>query len=51
MYIYMYIYTYNYPNVFQTGFEAHQASYPMGYGGSFPRGNVAMVWIWPLTTK
>jgi hypothetical protein len=29
---------------------AHPASYPMGTKGSFPRGKVARVWSWPLTS-
>jgi hypothetical protein len=34
----------------QTSSGAHPASYPMGTWGSFPRGKVARVWSWPLTS-
>jgi hypothetical protein len=30
----------------QTSSGAHPASYPMGTGGDFPRGEVARVWSW-----
>jgi hypothetical protein len=34
----------------QNGSGAHSASYPMGARGSFPGGNVAGAWSWPLTS-
>jgi hypothetical protein len=33
----------------QNGSGAHQASYPMGTGDSFPGGKAAGAWSWPLT--
>jgi hypothetical protein len=32
----------------QNGSGAHQASYPMGTGGSFPGSKAAGAWSWPL---
>jgi hypothetical protein len=34
----------------QNGSGAHPASYPMGTRDSFPRGEAAGVWSWPLTS-
>jgi hypothetical protein len=34
----------------QTGSGAHQVSYPVGTGGSFPGGKAAGAWSWPLTS-
>jgi hypothetical protein len=34
----------------QNSSGAHLASYPMGTRGSFPGGNAAGVWSWPLTS-
>jgi hypothetical protein len=38
-------------HVLQTGYGAHPASYPMGTGGSFPRGKAVGAWNWPLTSS
>jgi hypothetical protein len=35
----------------QIGSGAHPASYPMGNGGSFPGGEAAGAWSWPLTSN
>jgi hypothetical protein len=34
----------------QNGSGVHPASYPMGTGGSFPGGEAAGAWSWPLTS-
>jgi hypothetical protein len=34
----------------QTSSGAHPASYPMGTRGSFPGGEAAGAWSWPLTS-
>jgi hypothetical protein len=34
----------------QNGSGAHPASYPMRTGGSFPGGEAAGAWSWPLTS-
>jgi hypothetical protein len=34
----------------QIGSGAHQTSYPLGTGDSFPEGKVAGAWSWPLTS-
>jgi hypothetical protein len=38
-------------HVVQTSSGAHPAPYPMGTGGSFPRGKTAGAWSWPLTSN
>jgi hypothetical protein len=38
-------------HVVQTGSEVHPTSYPMGTGGSFPRGKAAGAWNWPLAAN
>jgi len=34
----------------QNGPRAHQASYPMGTGDSYPGGKASGAWSWPLTS-
>jgi hypothetical protein len=33
----------------QTDSGGHPASYPIGFGGSFPRGKATRAWSWPFT--
>jgi hypothetical protein len=38
-------------HVVQSGSEVHPASYLIGTGGSFPGGQAAGAWSWPLTSN
>jgi hypothetical protein len=38
-------------HIIQTSSGVHPSSYPMGTGGSFPRGKATRAWSWPLTSN